>query len=124
MPFYIQRVQGLSATTSGLFNIPMSIMMIIFSTLVGSWLSKSCNYRLFAVVGLGIMSASMIVMANMGSVTMAAVSLIIFGAGLGFRMTVFTTAAQNSAPASQLGVVTATTPLFRNLGGTIIIAIY
>lgn len=124
MPFYIQGVQGLSATTSGLFNIPMSIMMIIFSTLVGSWLSKSGNYRLFAVIGLGIMSASMIVMANMGSVTMAAVSLIIFGIGLGFGMTVFTTAAQNSAPASQLGVVTATTTLFRNLGGTIFIAIF
>jgi len=124
MPFFIQGVQGQSATTSGLYNIPMSIMMIIFSALVGRWLSKSGNYRLFAAAGLGIMSASMIIMANMGSVTMAAVSLVIFGAGLGFGMTVFTTAAQNSAPLSQLGVVTATTTLFRNLGGTIFIAIF
>ena len=70
------------------------------------------------------MAGSMFVMATMNSVTMAAISLMIFGVGLGFGMTVFTTAAQNSAPESQLGVVTATCTLFRNLGGTIFIAIF
>ncbi len=124
IPFYIQGVKGLSATTSGLLNIPMSLMMIIFSTLVGRWMSKSDNYRLFAVLGLGIMSGSMIIMANMNNIVLAAISLIIFGVGLGFGMTVFTTTAQNSAPDSQLGVVTASTTLFRNLGGTIFIAIF
>ena len=124
IPFYIQGVEGQSATISGLLNIPMSLMMIIFSTLVGRWMSKSGNYRLFAVLGLGIMCGSMIIMANMGSVVWAAISLIIFGVGLGFGMTVFTTTAQNSAPSSQLGVVTASCTLFRNLGGTIFIAIF
>ena len=124
IPFYIQGVKGFSATTSGLLNIPMSIMMIIFSTLVGRWMSKSNNYRLFAVLGLGIMSGSMIIMANMSNIVWATISLIIFGVGLGFGMTVFTTTAQNSAPVSQLGVVTASCTLFRNLGGTIFIAIF
>lgn len=124
IPFYIQGVEKLSATQSGLFNIPMSIMMIIFSTLTGRWLSKSGNYRLFAILGLGIMSASMVIMANMNGVGMAIVSMVVFGIGLGFSMPVFTTAAQNSAPASQLGVVTATSTLFRNLGGTIFIAFF
>jgi len=124
IPFYIQGVKGMSATQSGLLNIPMSIMMIIFSALSGRWLSKTGNYRLFAVLGLGTMSGSMVIMANMNNVVWAAVSLIIFGVGLGFGMTVFTTAAQNSAPPSQLGVVTATCTLFRNLGGTIFIAVF
>jgi EmrB/QacA subfamily drug resistance transporter len=124
IPFYIQGVKGMSATQSGLLNIPMSIMMIIFSALSGRWLSKRCNYRLFAVIGLGAMSGSMLIMANMNHVAWTAVSLIIFGVGLGFSMTVFTTAAQNSAPPSQLGVVTATCTLFRNLGGTIFIAVF
>ncbi len=124
IPFYIQGVEGQSATTSGLLNIPMSLMMIIFSTLVGRWISKSGNYRLFAILGLGIMSGSMIIMANMNNIVLAAISLVIFGVGLGFGMTVFTTTAQNSAPASQLGVVTASCTLFRNLGGTIFIAIF
>lgn len=124
IPFFIQGVKGHSATTSGLLNIPMSLMMIIFSTLVGRWMSKYGNYRLFAVLGLGIMSVSMIIMANMNNIVWAAISLIIFGVGLGFGMTVFTTTAQNSAPTSQLGVVTASCTLFRNLGGTIFIAIF
>lgn len=124
IPFYIQGVKGMSATQSGLLNIPMSIMMIIFSALSGRWLSKTGNYRLFAALGLGAMSGSMVIMANMNNVVWAAVSLIIFGVGLGFGMTVFTTAAQNSSPPSQLGVVTATCTLFRNLGGTIFIAVF
>ena len=124
IPFYIQGVKGMSATQSGLLNIPMSIMMIIFSALSGRWLSKTGNYKLFAAIGLGTMSGSMVIMANMNNVVWAAVSLVIFGVGLGFGMTVFTTAAQNSAPPSQLGVVTATCTLFRNLGGTIFIAIF
>jgi len=124
IPFYIQGVKGMSATQSGLLNIPMSIMMIIFSALSGRWLSKSGNYRLFAALGLGAMSGSMVIMANMNNVAWTAISLVIFGVGLGFGMTVFTTAAQNSAPPSQLGVVTATCTLFRNLGGTIFIAIF
>lgn len=124
IPFFIQGVKGLSATTSGLLNIPMSIMMMIFSTLVGRWMSKSSNYRLFAALGLGIMCGSMVIMANMNNIAWAVISLIIFGVGLGFGMTVFTTSAQNSAPSSQLGVVTASCTLFRNLGGTIFIAIF
>lgn len=124
IPFYIQGVKGMSATQSGLLNIPMSIMMIIFSALSGRWLSKTGNYRLFAALGLGAMSGSMVIMANMNNVAWAAISLVIFGVGLGFGMTVFTTAAQNSAPPSQLGVVTATCTLFRNLGGTIFIAVF
>ncbi len=124
IPFFIQGVKGLSATTSGLLNIPMSIMMMIFSTLVGRWMSKSSNYRLFAALGLGIMCGSMVIMANMNNIAGAVISLIIFGVGLGFGMTVFTTSAQNSAPSSQLGVVTASCTLFRNLGGTIFIAIF
>ncbi|MNE61935.1 hypothetical protein D3C80_1571850 [compost metagenome] len=49
--------------------------------------------------------------------------MIIFGFGLGMLMPVFTLSAQNAVSPSELGVVTATSTLFRNLGGTIGIAV-
>lgn len=124
IPFYVQGVEGLTPTQSGLVNIPMSIGMMIFSTLVGRWISNYGKYKRFALIGVAIMIVSMIMLANMNSVTMAVAGMALFGVGLGLSMSVFTLTAQNAVSPKQLGVVTATTTLFRNLGGTIGIAIF
>ncbi|RAV16390.1 MDR family MFS transporter [Paenibacillus contaminans] len=124
LPFFVQGVEGLTPTQSGFVNIPMSLTMIILSTLVGRWISKSGKYKHFALIGVAIMIVSMIMMAYMNSVTMAVLSMTVFGIGLGLSMSVFTLTVQNALPPSQLGVATATSTLFRNLGGTIGIAIF
>jgi EmrB/QacA subfamily drug resistance transporter len=123
LPFFVQGVEGLSPTQSGFVNIPMSIMMIVLSTLAGRWISKTGKYKIYGLVGLFIMVISMLMLANMHSVGMAVASMIVFGLGLGLSMPVFTLTVQNAVPASQLGVATASSTLFRNLGGTIGIAI-
>ncbi|MNI64630.1 Multidrug resistance protein 3 [compost metagenome] len=69
------------------------------------------------------MILGMAVMVFMNSVWMAVVAMIIFGIGLGLGMPVFSLATQNAVPHKELGVVTASTQLFRNLGGTIGIAV-
>lgn len=124
LPFFVQGVEGLTPTQSGFVNIPMSLTMIILSTLVGRWISKSGKYKRFALIGVAIMIVSMIMMAYMNSVTMAVLSMTVFGIGLGLSMSVFTLTVQNALPPSQLGVATATSTLFRNLGGTIGIAVF
>lgn len=124
LPFFVQGVEGLTPTQSGLVNIPMSVSMIIFSTLVGRWISKTGKYKLYAIVGMIFMVISLVMLANMHNVGFAVASMTVFGIGLGLCMPVLTLAAQNAVPASQLGVVTATSTLFRNLGGTIGIAIF
>lgn len=124
IPFFVQGVEGLSPTQSGFVNIPMSLTMILLSTLVGRWISKSGKYKRYALIGLFVMIISMIMMANMNSVAFAVASMTVFGIGLGLSMSVFTLTVQNALPASQLGVATATSTLFRNLGGTIGIAVF
>jgi EmrB/QacA subfamily drug resistance transporter len=124
LPFFVQGVEGLSPTQSGFVNIPMSIFMIVLSTLTGRWISKSGKYRLFLLAGLVIMVISMVMLANTHNIAMAVASMSVFGIGLGLGMPVITLAAQNALPSSQLGVATATSTLFRNLGGTIGIAIF
>ncbi|KWX76409.1 MFS transporter [Paenibacillus riograndensis] len=123
LPFFVQGVEGVSPTNSGFINMPMSLMMIVLSTLVGRWISKSGKYKRYALIGMPFMVAAMLIMAFMNSIAMAVASMIIFGIGLGLAMPVFTLTVQNAVAPAMLGVATATSTLFRNLGGTIGIAI-
>jgi EmrB/QacA subfamily drug resistance transporter len=123
LPFFVQGVLGISPTTSGFVNMPMSIAMIILSTLSGRWISKSGKYKRFALAGMPFMVVGMLLMAFMTNVGVAVAAMIVFGIGLGISMPVFTLTVQNAVAPSELGVATATATLFRNLGGTIGIAV-
>ncbi|HZG76355.1 MAG TPA: MDR family MFS transporter [Paenibacillus sp.] len=123
IPFFVQGVEGYTPTQSGFVNMPMTIMMIVMSALVGRWMSKTGKYKLYAIGGVCLMIAGMALMAYMDNIAIALVSMCVFGLGLGLCMPVFTLVVQNAVPTTQLGVATASATLFRNLGGTIGIAV-
>ncbi|ASS75406.1 MFS transporter [Tumebacillus algifaecis] len=123
LPFFVQGVEGLTPTQSGFVNMPMSITMIVLSGLVGRWMSKSGKYKRYAITGILFMIIGMLMMVYMNSIVMAVASMCVFGLGLGLSMPVFTLTVQNAVPMNQLGVATSTATLFRNLGGTIGIAV-
>lgn len=123
LTFFIQGVEGVSPTYSGYVTMPMSISMIILSALAGRAMSRTGKYKRYAVSGMVIMAVGMLMMAYMSSIVLAVASMIVFGIGLGLGMPVFTLAAQNAVKPSELGVVTSSSQLFRNLGGTIGIAV-
>ncbi|WP_309121835.1 MDR family MFS transporter [Paenibacillus sp.] len=123
IPFFVQGVEGFTPTQSGFVNMPMTIMMIVMSALVGRWMSKTGKYKLYAVGGVCLMIAGMGLMMFMDNIAMAVLSMCVFGLGLGLCMPVFTLVVQNAVPMAQLGVATASATLFRNLGGTIGIAV-
>ncbi|GIP54339.1 MULTISPECIES: DHA2 family efflux MFS transporter permease subunit [Paenibacillus] len=121
--FFVQGVMGISPTYAGYVTMPMSIFMVVTSAITGQLIAKQGKYKRFALIGVPIMILGMAVMVFMNSVWMAVVAMIIFGIGLGLGMPVFSLATQNAVPHKELGVVTASTQLFRNLGGTIGIAV-
>lgn len=123
LPFFVQGVEGISPTYSGYVTMPMSIAMVVLSTFAGRWITKTGKYKKYAVMGMPIMIAGMLIMAFMNSVWMAVVAMIVFGVGLGVGMPVFSLTVQNAVSPQQLGVATASSQLFRNLGGTIGIAV-
>lgn len=123
LPFFVQGVLGISPTNSGFVNMPMSIAMIVLSALSGRWISKSGKYKRYALAGMPFMVIGMLMMAFMNNVGVAVAAMIVFGIGLGISMPVFTLTVQNAVAPSELGVATATATLFRNLGGTIGIAV-
>lgn len=121
--FFVQGVLGISATLSGYVTMPMSIVMVITSAITGQLIAKSGKYKRYAVIGMPIMIVGMGIMVVMNSVAVAVLSMIVFGLGLGLGMPVFSLATQNAAAHKDLGVATASSQLFRNLGGTIGIAV-
>ncbi|MDF2926546.1 MAG: transporter [Paenibacillaceae bacterium] len=123
LSFFVQGVLGISPTYAGYVTMPMSLVMVITSALAGQWIAKSGKYKRYALIGIPFMIVGMGIMVIMNSVVLAVLSMIVFGLGLGLAMPVFSLATQNAVPHSELGAVTATSQLFRNLGGTIGIAV-
>ncbi|WP_438433032.1 MDR family MFS transporter [Gorillibacterium sp. sgz500922] len=123
LSFFVQGVLGISATYAGYVTMPMSIVMVVASAVTGQMISRKGKYKRFALIGIPIMIAGMGIMVVMNNTSTAVLSMIVFGLGLGIGMPVFSIASQNAVSHKELGVVTASLQLFRNLGGTIGIAV-
>lgn len=126
VPFFVQGVKGISPTMAGYVAMPMSIAMLTASAISGQLISKTGKYKKMAVIGLIIMALGMSLMYFMSPSTpiyQLIIYLLILGLGLGMAMPVFSLTVQNAVSPQQLGVATATSTLFRNLGGTIGIAV-
>ncbi|GIP01392.1 MFS transporter [Paenibacillus lautus] len=121
--FYVQGVLGISPTYAGYVTIPMSVFMMGTSAIAGQLIAKSGKYKRYALLGVPIMMVGMGIMVFMDNIWLTVVSTIIFGIGLGLGMPVFSLATQNAVSHKDLGVATASSQLFRNLGGTIGIAV-
>ena len=51
-PFFVQGVQGVSATSSGFIMMPMTLSMVIASTVSGQIISRTGRYKKLALFGL------------------------------------------------------------------------
>jgi EmrB/QacA subfamily drug resistance transporter len=126
MPFFIQGVIGTSATASGLVMMPMTLSMVIASAIGGQFITKTGKYKVFALVGLLVMASGMVSMSFMDTSTtntIAVMNMIIVGVGLGIAFPIFTLTVQNAVEQKFLGVATASSQLFRQIGGTVGVAI-
>lgn len=126
VPFFVQGVKGISPTLAGYVAMPMSIAMLISTSFSGQRMSKTGKYKKMAVIGLIVMAlglALMFFMAPDTPIYLLIIYLFVVGLGLGVAMPVFSLTVQNAVLPQQLGVATATSQLFRNLGGTIGIAV-
>lgn len=122
MPIFVQGVIGTSATASGFVMMPMSLSMVLASSVCGQLITKTGRYKTMALFGLLIMIVGLFLMSRMDSHTtntIAVLYLIVVGLGLGISFPIFTLTVQNAVEQRLLGVATASTQLFRQLGGTV-----
>ncbi|MFD1433492.1 DHA2 family efflux MFS transporter permease subunit [Kroppenstedtia eburnea] len=126
MPFFIQGVMGTSASKSGFVMMFMTLSMVFSSTITGQVVTRTGKYKKLALAGGLIMGIGMYLLSAMDTDTsnrMAAVNLIIVGLGLGMAFPIFNLTIQNAVPHSNLGVATASIQLFRQMGGTVGVAV-
>jgi EmrB/QacA subfamily drug resistance transporter len=127
LPIYFQVVRGTSATISGLRLFPLMIGVVLMSIASGQVISKIGRYRMFPIVGTGIMVAGTYLLARLGvgtSMWEAAAYMLLLGVGLGMVMQVPVLAVQNAVQHRDLGAGTAGVNLFRSLGSAFGIAIF
>ena len=126
MPFFIQGALGSSATKSGLIMMPMTFCMVCASAICGQLISKTGKYKIFVILGLLVMGTGMFSLSLMDLHTTsirAVINIIIVGVGIGLCLPVVTLAVQNAVSQKLLGVATSSVQLFRQLGGTVGVAI-
>ena len=126
IPLFGQAVLGDSATNSGLVLTPMMLGAVVSSTLAGLVLSRWGRYRYLALLGMGVLSTGMILLATMDSATSSGVmarNMVIVGTGLGITFPLFTIVVQNAFPYGLMGLVTAFVQFFRSIGGSLGVAV-
>jgi len=127
LPTYMQYVDGVSATTSGLRTLPMVVGMLITSTGSGILVGRTGRYKLFPVAGTALMALAFLLMSRMDPSTSALVQsafLVILGAGIGLSMQVLVLIVQNTSNFEDLGVATSGVTFFRTIGSSFGAAIF
>lgn len=127
IPVYAQGVLGVSATNSGLILMPMNIALIGLSIIGGLLVSRTGRYKEFMLGGVAIMGVGFWLLTRLdvdSSQLQLTVAMTVFGIGLGLCMQQYTLAVQNAASRRDLGVATAATQFFRNVGNTVGIAVF
>jgi len=127
IPLFMQGVLGASATNSGLVLMPMTLGIVIGSTLGGQLVSRTGRYRFIIAGGIAIAIAGVYLLSTMTPSTSRMVAssyMFVVGFGLGFTMPTLVIAVQNAFSFEVLGTVTSMITFARSVGGTIGIAIF
>ena len=109
LPTYMQFVDGVSATTSGLRTLPMVAGMLFTSMGSGMLVGRTGRYKFFPVAGTAVMAVAFLLMSRMNPSTSALLQslyLFILGAGIGLCMQVLVLIVQNTSSFEDLGVAT------------------
>ncbi|HEU5361701.1 MAG TPA: MDR family MFS transporter [Gaiellaceae bacterium] len=127
LPLYLQVTKGSSPTVSGLQLTPLMAGVLVTSIVSGQLISKLGRYRMFPIAGTALMVVAMFLLSQLHAGTstwVAAVYACILGLGLGMVMQVLVLAVQNSVDVSVMGVATSGSTLFRQVGGSIGVALF
>jgi EmrB/QacA subfamily drug resistance transporter len=127
LPQYMQVVRGASPTVSGLQLLPLMAGLLLTSVLSGQIITRRGRYRIFPIIGTGVMTVGMYLLSLLGVATStaeAAGALFVLGVGIGAVMQVLVIAVQNAAPYRDLGAATSGATFFRSIGGSFGTAVF
>jgi EmrB/QacA subfamily drug resistance transporter len=127
LPLFLQIVRGRGATSSGLQLTPMMVGLLITSIASGQLISRFGRYRPFPIVGTAVMTAGLALLTRLDvhtTVVQVSLYVIVVGLGLGMVMQVLVLAVQNDVQPRYMGVATSGAIMFRQIGGSVGIALF
>ena len=128
LPQFLQIVRGASPIESGFLMLPLVAGIMTASVTSGQLTSRTGRYKVFPVVGTLLMTGALVILSFRINVDIPFWELdlymAMFGLGLGSCMQTLVLAVQNASPARDMGVVTASSTFFRQLGGTLGTAVF
>ncbi len=128
LPQFLQIVRGASPIESGFLMLPLVAGIMVASVTSGQLTARTGRYKVFPVVGTLLMTGALVILYFRINVDIPFWELdlymAMFGLGLGSCMQTLVLAVQNASPARDMGVVTASSTFFRQLGGTLGTAVF
>jgi EmrB/QacA subfamily drug resistance transporter len=126
LPRWFQFVHDFSPTNSGLAALPLMVGLIFSSIVSGLIVARTGRYKWLlvgAIVVMGIATALMTQLTATTDLVIVWFWMFLAGLGVGPTFSVFTIVVQNSVPFRQLGVATSNLTFFRQIGGSVALAI-
>ena len=126
LPRWFQFVKGISPTESGLQTLALLGGLIISSVVSGQMISRTGRYKYLIVAALAVMSVGLFLLTGLSSTTSEPqlwVWMFITGMGIGPTLSSFTIVVQSVVPYERLGVATGNLTFFRQVGGSVGLAL-
>jgi EmrB/QacA subfamily drug resistance transporter len=126
LPQWFQFVKGISPTESGLQTLTLLAGLIVSSIVAGQVVARTGRYKLVVLTGLATMAVGLFLMSNLRVETdlpILSLWMFITGLGIGPTLSVFTIIVQNAVPFEKLGVATSNLTFFRQVGGSVGLAL-
>ncbi|MGE2735199.1 MDR family MFS transporter [Mycolicibacterium vaccae] len=127
LPTFMQFVDGVSATESGLRTLPMVGGLLLTSLGSGVLVSRTGRYKIFPVAGTAVMVLGFVLLSRMDETTpvlQQSIYLFVLGTGIGMCMQVLILIVQSTVNFSDLGVATSGVTFFRTIGSSFGAAIF
>ncbi|MDO0932754.1 MDR family MFS transporter [Streptomyces sp. DG2A-72] len=127
LPTFLQVVQGVSPTMSGVHMLPMVLGLLLASTASGQIVSRTGRWKVFPVAGTGVTALGLLLLHQLdehSSTAEMSTFFFVFGLGLGLVMQVLVLIVQNAVSYEDLGVATSGATFFRSIGASFGVAIF
>ncbi|WP_455356122.1 DHA2 family efflux MFS transporter permease subunit [Streptomyces sp. SYSU K217416] len=127
LPTFLQVVQGVSPTMSGVHMLPMVLGLLISSTASGQIVSRTGRWKVFPITGTALTAVGLLLLHQLrpdSSTWSTSVYFFVFGAGLGLVMQVLVLVVQNAVRYEDLGVATSGATFFRSIGASFGVAVF
>ncbi|MFI6204859.1 DHA2 family efflux MFS transporter permease subunit [Streptomyces sp. NPDC051041] len=127
LPTFLQVVQGVSPTMSGVHMLPMVFGLLLSSTVSGQIVSRTGRWKVFPVTGTAVTAFGLLLLHRLDENSSTAVMsafFFVFGLGLGLVMQVLVLIVQNAVAYEDLGVATSGATFFRSIGAAFGVAVF